>query len=111
MDISFSYGAGEGWIALVRDDIIGVDVAIVEPIAEAETVARHYFSPAVAAGIRAADDPARAFALAWTGLEARCKCLKLGLAEWDGGRAIPSENLTSWTFSTGPVVGTLVTGG
>jgi len=107
LDISFSYCDGEGWIALVRDGVIGVDAMPVQAIAEAEAVARHYFSPAMAAGIRAARDPARAFALAWTELEARFKCLKLGLAERDTGQMI--EDLPSWKFSAGPVVVAVVT--
>jgi phosphopantetheinyl transferase len=108
LDISFSYCDGEGWIALVRDGVIGVDAMPVQAIAEAEMVARHYFSPVIAAGVRAARDPARAFALAWTELEARFKCLKLGLAEWDSSRPVP--DIPIWTFSSGSVVVAVVTG-
>ena len=58
LDISLSYGAGEGWIGLIRGGWIGVDVAGAAPLAEAEDVARLYLGPAATAEIRAAVEPA-----------------------------------------------------
>ncbi len=84
LDINFSYGANEAWIGLVRAGRIGVDVMRVEPFAESQAVARAYLGPEAAAAIALAPDPDRAFAAAWTEREARLKCAKRGLTEWDG---------------------------
>jgi hypothetical protein len=53
-----------------------------EPVPEAEAIAQTYFGPADWSALRQSTDPVRDFALAWTQLEARCKCLKQGLTEW-----------------------------
>ena len=82
LDISLSYGAEEGWIGLIRGGWIGIDVTSAAPLAEAESVARCYLGPLAVAAIRAAANPAREFAIAWTEREARLKCLKQGLVEW-----------------------------
>jgi 4'-phosphopantetheinyl transferase len=87
LDISLSYATDEGWIGLIRGGWIGVDVTSVTPLAEAEAVARHYLGPSAAAGIRAAVNPARALASAWTERESRLKCLKQGLTEWSAPQA------------------------
>ncbi|HSY16901.1 MAG TPA: 4'-phosphopantetheinyl transferase superfamily protein [Candidatus Acidoferrales bacterium] len=82
LDISLSYAAGEGWIGLLRAGCIGVDVMPVQHIPEAEEVARHYLGPDALTIIQASTDSAASFATAWTGLEARLKCLKQDLNEW-----------------------------
>ena len=82
VDISLTYSEDEGWIGLLRGGAIGIDMMLVKPIVEAEEVARHYLGPEVLADIQYSKNPARAFALAWTSLEARLKCLRLNLAEW-----------------------------
>jgi phosphopantetheinyl transferase len=81
-DVSLSYAKNEAWIALSRGRLIGMDVTHLEAVPEAEAVAQTYFSPADQAALRQSSDPVRDLALAWTQLEARCKCLKCGLTEW-----------------------------
>jgi 4'-phosphopantetheinyl transferase len=87
LDVSLSYGEEEGWIGLIRGGWIGIDVAGVAPLHDAEDVAQCYLGPLAAARIRAAAHPARAFAIAWTEREARLKCLKQGLTEWTAAQA------------------------
>jgi len=82
--VSFSYSDNTGWIGLVRSGLIGVDAMRACPFPEMEEVALLYLGPASAATIRAAVDPARAFAAAWTGWEARLKCQGHRLTEWPG---------------------------
>ena len=82
LDISLSYAEGEGWIGLLRDGLIGVDAMKIQHIPEAEDVARHYLGSDALAAIQQSTDPTLAFATAWTGLEARLKCLKQELNEW-----------------------------
>jgi hypothetical protein len=67
----------------------------VQPIAEAEAVARHYLGLNALVSIRQSCQPAQAFALAWTELEARLKCLKLELTEWNANRTATSANYSS----------------
>jgi phosphopantetheinyl transferase len=82
LDINFSYTEGEGWIGLCRAGLIGVDAMRIRQIPESEEVARHYLGHAALAAIQQSSDPAMTFAMAWTELEARLKCLKQGLDEW-----------------------------
>ena len=86
LDISLSYGEGGGWIGLLRCGWIGVDVMRATPVAEAEQVAHHYLGPATSSELHSAADPVQAFALAWTELEARLKCMKRELTEWPGSQ-------------------------
>jgi phosphopantetheinyl transferase len=86
LDISLSYGEGEGWIGLLRGGWIGVDAMRATPIAEAGQVARDYLGPGASSELRSAADPVHAFALAWTELEARLKCVKRELTEWPGSQ-------------------------
>lgn len=95
LDISLSYCDGEGWIGLIRGGAIGVDAMRVRPVAEAEAVARHFLGPDVLAAIRESRVPEHAFALAWTEREARLKCLKLGLTEWDANQISAAANCIS----------------
>jgi 4'-phosphopantetheinyl transferase len=93
MDISLSYCEGEAWIGLIRGGAIGIDAMSIQPIAEAEVVARHYLDPGALAAIRQSRQPAQTFALAWTKLEARVKCLKHDLTEWNATQAVAFANL------------------
>ena len=88
MDLSLSYAEGEAWIALRRGGRIGLDIIHLEAAPEAEAIAHTYFGPVGQATLRRSSDPVRDFALAWTQLEARCKCLKRGLAEWSESLAL-----------------------
>jgi hypothetical protein len=87
LDLSLSYAEGEAWIALSRGGLIGVDVLRLEPVPEAEAIAQTYFGPADRSALRQSAHPVRDFAVAWTQLEARCKCLKQGLTEWSEASA------------------------
>lgn len=82
LDISLSYAEGEGWIGLLRSGWIGVDAMKIQTIPEAENVARHYLATEIWEMIQQSADPATAFAVAWTELEARFKCFKQELIEW-----------------------------
>ena len=82
MDFSLSYEEDEAWIAVRRGGVIGIDIMRLEPVPEAEAIAQTYFGPADRSALQQSTDPVRDFALAWTQLEARCKCLKQGLTEW-----------------------------
>ena len=81
LDISLSYADGEGWMGLVRAGTIGVDVLPIQSIPEAEAVAQLYLGPDKLLAIQQSAAPAVAFAMAWTALEARLKCLKQPLRE------------------------------
>ena len=83
LGISFSYSGSEGWIGLFRGGKIGIDAVPMTPIPEAEAVARHYLGPVALAEIQNSKNPARTFAIAWSGLEAGLKCMRLELTEWD----------------------------
>ena len=82
LDISLSYSVDEGWIGLILDGHIGIDVMTVEEFPEMENVASTYLEPDVASSVLNAQNPSLAFASAWTEREARLKCLKSGLVEW-----------------------------
>jgi 4'-phosphopantetheinyl transferase len=101
LDISLSYADDEGWIALRRGGLIGVDVASVKSFAEMDEVARHYLGPAALATIRQSREPAGAFALAWTELESRLKCLKGDLTEWRAASTIGRANCASQAIVLG----------
>jgi 4'-phosphopantetheinyl transferase len=83
MDISLSYSGDEGWIGLIRGGSIGIDAMRIQHIPEFEEVARNYLDPSALKEIRQAPDPDTAFAQAWTQLEARLKCMKRKLKEWN----------------------------
>jgi len=82
LDISLSYGAGEAWIGLIRGGRIGVDVMWIEPFDELHAVARDYLGSETTTAIAQANDPAHAFAAAWTKREAQIKCMRQPLGEW-----------------------------
>ena len=89
LDLSLSYAGGAGWIGLLRGGWIGVDATPIQPFDELDGVARDFLGPALQASIRRASDPAQAFALAWSDLEARLKCAKSGLEEHHRRHAAP----------------------
>jgi 4'-phosphopantetheinyl transferase len=82
LDLSLSYAGQTGWIGLLLGGWIGVDAMRIQVFAEQDVVARDFLGPSVQAAIRRAADPAQAFALAWTDLEARLKCCKADLVEY-----------------------------
>lgn len=88
LSISISYSQDLALIALCAGARIGIDVTETAPMPDWAAVARSYLGPAVLARLAPADGAARdkAFALAWAELEARGKCLGLGLQEWSAER-------------------------
>jgi len=95
LDFSLSYIKDEAWVAVRRGGIIGLDAMRLEPVPEAEAMAQTYFDPADRAKLRESSDSVRGFALAWTQLEARCKCLKRGLTEWSEYVALETKACTT----------------
>jgi 4'-phosphopantetheinyl transferase len=93
--VSFSYSHHTGWIGLVRGGLIGADAMRACPFPEMEEVALLYLGPTAAASVRAAVDPARAFAIAWTGWEAQLKCQGRSLTEWPGAPVTSGTHFTS----------------
>jgi hypothetical protein len=80
--ISVSYTDADAWIGVLRGGAIGVDAMCCAPLPDLEDVARLYLGPAISERVRRSVDPARAFALEWTFLEARLKCARRPLTEW-----------------------------
>ena len=89
LGLSLSYAADEGWLALCRGGLVGVDAMEVAAFAEMTEVARLYLGPKVAASLAATADPAKMFARAWTDREAHLKCLKRTLMEWSPRDMLP----------------------
>jgi 4'-phosphopantetheinyl transferase len=112
LELSLSYTDREAWIGLRRGGTIGVDAMTVANLPEAEAVARLYLGPTAWADIQSTPDPARAFAQAWTALEARLKCLKQPLTEWPANQNQPPVGTlpTRHYFERDQVVA-VVTGG
>jgi hypothetical protein len=111
LGISLSYSEAEAWIGLLLGGVIGVDAVRPMRFAEMEMVGRVYLGPSAWQQIHGARDPARAFALAWTGMEARMKCLKQPLTEWRANEGHPSsKGLRAWRCLDGHYVVTVVTG-
>jgi hypothetical protein len=98
LDISLSYAEDEGWIGLLRGGLIGVDAMQIQRIPEAEGVALHYLGRTAMIAIQQATDPPMAFAVAWTGLEARIKCLKRTLNEWSSTKAFAANHCAIQTM-------------
>lgn len=79
LHVSWSHAGG--WVAAGRSRArLGVDVE-----AEREVILADALTPAEAALVSSAPDPARAFRLAWTAKEA---CVKAGVAHLDGFAAV-----------------------
>lgn len=84
LSISMSYSQDVALIALCPGARIGVDLTAIAALPDWAQVARLYLGPESAARLAACEAGARdtLFALAWAQLEARGKCLGLGLQEW-----------------------------
>lgn len=110
LEISFSHGHGESWMGLRRGGRIGIDVTPVKLFAEMDAVARDYLGPAVAEEIQRSADPAQSFALAWAEREARLKCFKRGLVEWEESVASAETGVLVWKklFGNGMAVAVAV---
>lgn len=88
LSISMSYGQDLALIALCPGAHIGIDVTEIAPQPDWAQVAGLYLGAESAARLATTDGAARdrMFALAWAELEARGKCLGLGLQEWSAAR-------------------------
>jgi len=104
VDISLSYAGDAGWIGLLRGGWIGIDAVQLEAFAEMDAVARLYLAPAA---VKEARNP-NAFALAWTEMEARLKCMKRGLAEWSPDRDAGAQSCVTRSFVTADAVAVTV---
>ena len=98
LDVSLSYTADEGWLALCRGAAVGVDAMEITAFAEMTDVVRLYLGPEMADNLVKAADPAGAFAQAWTAREAQLKCLKRGLTEWSPLEILPPVEWFSLTL-------------
>ena len=87
--LSLSYARDAALLALCPGLPIGVDLAEVERMPDCAAVAGLYLGPRAATRLAMPVGPERdaAFAREWAALEARGKCLGLGLAEWSAARA------------------------
>lgn len=88
LSLSMSYSQDLALVALCPGARIGVDMTAIAPMPDWAQVARLYLGPASVARLAACAAEARdtLFALAWAELEARGKCLGLGLQEWSPAR-------------------------
>ncbi len=98
LDLSLSYSGEVGWIGLLRGGWIGVDAMFIHPFPELDAVAGDFLGPDLQAEIRRSSDPAQAFALAWTDMEARLKGTKADLVEYHRRDAAGLTSCQSRTF-------------
>jgi len=96
LDLNLTHAKGASWIGLLRGGSIGIDALTPSPFAEQTLVARDFLGPAVADEIQRAAQPARAFALAWTEMEALLKCVKCGLPDLANVPVAALEKLAIW---------------
>ncbi|AYH45221.1 4'-phosphopantetheinyl transferase superfamily protein [Azoarcus sp. DN11] len=106
LSISLSYAAGVGAIGLCAGAVIGIDLAEVAPLPDWERVAGLYLGPQAVQQLAALDDAPRnhAFAAAWSEMEARSKCVGVGLEEWSAARArrLASSSILTATAALPP---------
>lgn len=81
MALSLAYTTNDAWLALAQSHSLGIDATIIKDFAECGEVARIYLGPSSAV-IAGSDDPAAAFAAAWSRHEATLKYHRLPLTEW-----------------------------
>lgn len=88
LSISMSYAGGVALIGLCPGARIGVDLVEIMPMPDWERVAQLYLGPeaALSLAIMNRADSERNFVLAWAEMEARSKCVGLGLQEWSPTR-------------------------
>ncbi|MEG1766978.1 MAG: hypothetical protein RR311_00815 [Comamonas sp.] len=88
LSISMSYSQDLALIAICPGAHIGIDVTEIAPMPDWAQVAKLYLGVESIARLAANDGMPRdrMFALAWAELEARCKCVGLGLQEWSPAR-------------------------
>lgn len=79
LDFNIAHSGGEAVIALANNAAVGVDIELLRPIADVESLARLVFSDVELRELELAPDPALAFLKGWTRKEAYVKALGLGL--------------------------------
>ncbi len=82
LQFNLSHSGPEALIGVSRDRAIGVDIEVVQEVAEAEALARAHFTDAERADWMTADASARhrTFLICWTRKEACVKALGVGLS-------------------------------
>lgn len=82
--LSASHEAGLSVAAIRQGGPVGIDIMRIMPAFDWQAVARDYLGPQVLQRIASQPEPdqPQAFAREWTRLEARLKCLGIGLQEW-----------------------------
>jgi 4'-phosphopantetheinyl transferase len=79
VEFNLAHCGGDAVIALADRWAVGVDVELLRPIADVESLARLVFSDAERRELKLAPDPVSAFLSGWTRKEAYVKALGLGL--------------------------------
>jgi 4'-phosphopantetheinyl transferase len=79
VEFNLAHNGGDAVIALSGGAAIGVDIELVRPIADVESLARLVFSDVERRELEFAPDPVSAFLNGWTRKEAYVKALGLGL--------------------------------
>lgn len=90
LSISIGYAPGVVAIGLCAGGRLGIDLAVVQPLPDWEPLARLYLGDRVAQQLAevAGGQRDQDFARAWAAMEARSKCLGLGLQEWSPAREL-----------------------
>jgi len=79
IEFNLAHSGGDAVIALADGAAVGVDIELLRPIADVESLARLVFSDAERRELALAPDPVSAFLNGWTRKEAYVKALGLGL--------------------------------
>src|SRR3989440_2488650 len=79
LDFNLAHCGGDAVIALTECAAIGVDIELLRPVPDVESLARLVFSDAERGELELAPDPVLAFLNGWTRKEAYVKALGLGL--------------------------------
>jgi 4'-phosphopantetheinyl transferase len=79
VEFNLAHSGGDAVIALASRAAIGVDIELLRPIADVESLARLVFSDVERRELELAPDPVSAFLNGWTRKEAYVKALGLGL--------------------------------
>lgn len=79
IDFNLAHSGGAAVIALATGAAVGVDIELLRPIADVESLARLVFSEVEQRELEVAPDPQSAFLNGWTRKEAYVKALGLGL--------------------------------
>jgi 4'-phosphopantetheinyl transferase len=79
LEFNLAHSGGEAVIALADTAAVGVDIELLQPIADVQSLAREVFSEAERHELESAPDLVAAFLNGWTRKEAYVKALGLGL--------------------------------